>query len=224
MFVGQVAANATRPFSFCGWSTPVRSFPCRGALQRRPLLDCRRRFFLALRYRARALALSAKVVIPSAARDLLFLFSLCPVYSGLCALCVKSLSSLLTFNFQLSTSFFDIPTLDPNHEKQKTQRRTTLETPGRRSRPAPAPLRRIHASSGAPSPRPRRSPPDRTQQSRSRDRGALAPGDSRGLPNRPSAVAPRHQPRGDRFPAEHSPPPSHPCARARPMLLLSAPD
>src|SRR5712691_6952337 len=162
-------------------------------------------------------------------------------------------------NCQLSTVNF---LSGSNHENQKTQRRTNLETtrrparspaapvhhgprrlfsppaaqPSRRQGPAPllhrlarprcSPLPQPRPLGRAPSDRPRRFAPGRTQQSRPRGRGALARRNSRhpppeGPPRRPAPSSRRRLRAG--LPEEQGSAPRPPCAGTRTLFLLPAP-
>src|SRR5260370_5525461 len=73
-----------------------------------------------------------------------------------------SLFALVVPNLSSPRAHPRLRALDLNHEKQKAQRRTHLETVGRLSRPAPAPVRhrpRCLFSSCAAQPSPRQAPP-----------------------------------------------------------------
>src|SRR5712692_6020287 len=179
---------------------------------------------------------------------------------ALCVLCVKSLSLLLPVNCELSTVNF---LSGSNHENQKNQRRTSLETtrrpsrspaapvhhgprrlfsppaaqPSRRQGPAPllhglarprcSPLHQPRPLGRAPSDRPRRFAPGRTQQSRPRGRGAAAQRNSCLPP--PEDRPPRRPapPSGHRLraglPEDQGSAPRHPCAGTRTLFLLPAP-
>src|SRR5712692_2349371 len=130
---------------------------------------------------------------------------------ALCVLCVKSLSLLLPVNCELSTVNF---LSGSNHENQKNQRRTSLETIRRPSRFPAAPVhhgpRRLFSSPPA-QPSRRKGPPSRPRRPRLRQAPASSACTRQSAPpNGPPAPSPRkrlaesyrvHRPVMNQFPS-----------------------